>query len=460
MKQASVLLVNPWIADFAAYDLWSKPVGLLYVAKFLQKYGYQIRLLDFMDRQRWNSTGSSKPISGRGKYQKTIIPKPSVLKHVPRRYGLYGATRDQITAALQHCPLVDAILVTSLVIFWYPGVQQTVTLLREIFPQTKIILGGVYATLQPEHARKTIQPDYLVEGYGEKQALMIVDGLVGIQRDYSLIPPTDDSGRLPLELYPQIITAPILTSRGCPMHCDYCATPLLNPHFVQREPADVVSEILYYYHQLGIYQFAFYDDALFINKQRHIIPILESLIKSGISAEFHTPIGLFAREVDAQLATLMRLSGFKTVRVSLESVSSKWQKVSSMKVTNNQFEQALCHLERAGFKRSEIEVYLIMGLPGQTYREVEVAIQYVASQGAITRLASFSPIPNTKTWQWAHTKGYHWDGMDPLLTNNTVYPCAGTDITVTQFYELRNLANLMNQKIRNEIHQEEAAWEV
>jgi len=460
MNQASILLVNPWIADFAAYDLWSKPVGLLYVAKFLQKYGYKIQLLDFMDRLRWNFAGSSKSISGRGKYQKTIIPKPSVLKHVPRRYGLYGATREQIIAALQYCPLPDAIMVTSLVIFWYPGVQQTVALLREIFPQTKIILGGIYATLVPEHARCTIQPDYLIEGYGEKQSLMIIDDLVGIQRDYSLIPAIDDTGRLPLELYSQIITAPILTSRGCPMHCDYCATPLLNPHFIQRDPADVVSEILYYFHQLGIHQFAFYDDALFINKQRHIIPILASLIKSGIAAEFHTPIGLFAREIDVQLATLMRLSGFKTVRVSLESTSLKWQKVSSMKVTNNQFEQALCHLERAGYKRSEIEVYLIMGLPGQTNQEIETAIHYVAGQGAITRLASFSPIPKTKIWQWARTKGYNWNGMDPLLTNNTVYPCAGTDITVTQFYELRNLSNQMNQKIRNEIHQEESAWEV
>jgi hypothetical protein len=460
MKQASVLLVNPWIADFASYDLWSKPVGLLYVAKFLQKYGYKIQLLDFMDRLRWNPVGSSKPISGRGKYQKTIIPKPSILKHVPRRYGLYGATREQITAALKHYPSPDAILVTSLMLFWYPGVKQSVALLREIFPQTKIILGGIYVTLLPEHARKTVQPDYLVEGYGEKQTLMVVDSLVGIQRDYSIIPTIDDTGRLPLELYPQIVTAPVMTSRGCPMYCDYCATPLLNPHFIQREPTDVVSEILFYHHQLGIHQFAFYDDALFINKQRHIIPILESLVKSGITAEFHTPIGLFAREVDAQLATLMKLSGFKTVRISLESISLKWQKASSMKVTNNQFERALCHLERAGYKRSEIEVYLMMGLPGQTYQEVETAIHYVASQGAITRLASYSPIPKTKTWQGAHTKGYNWNGMDPLLTNNTIYPCAGTGITTTQFYELRKLTNQTNQKIRNAIHLGEAAWEV
>jgi radical SAM superfamily enzyme YgiQ (UPF0313 family) len=459
MKRASILLVNPWIADFAAYDLWSKPVGLLYIAKFLQKYGHKIQLLDFMDRLRWNPVGSLTSTSGRGKYQKTIIPKPAVLDHVTRRYGLYGATKEQIISALQNLPPPDVILVTSLVIFWYPGVQQAVAILREIFPKAKIILGGIYATLFPEHARQTIQPDYLIEGYGEKQTLMTVEGLVEIQRDYSQIPPIDDAGQLPLELYSRVITAPILTSRGCPMHCDYCATPLLNPHFTQRESEDVVNEIFYYYHQLGIRQFAFYDDALLINKQRHIIPILEGLIESGIAAEFHTPIGLHAREIDVQLANLMWRSGFKTIRVSLESTSPKWQKASSLKVSNGQFEQALSNLERAGYKRSEIEVYLMMGLPGQTYQEVETAIRYVAGQGAITRLASFSPIPHTRTWQEAYAKGYVGNGMDPLLTNNTVYPCAGTETAVSQFYELRNLANQKNQKIRTVIHQEETTWE-
>ncbi len=27
-----ILLINPWITDFAAYNLWVKPVGLLYIA--------------------------------------------------------------------------------------------------------------------------------------------------------------------------------------------------------------------------------------------------------------------------------------------------------------------------------------------------------------------------------------------------------------------------------------------
>jgi len=34
-----ILLINPWIYDFAAYDEWMKPLGLLYIASFLEKFG-------------------------------------------------------------------------------------------------------------------------------------------------------------------------------------------------------------------------------------------------------------------------------------------------------------------------------------------------------------------------------------------------------------------------------------
>ena len=37
-----IILINPWIHDFSAYDLWLKPLGLLYIAAYLEKYGYQI----------------------------------------------------------------------------------------------------------------------------------------------------------------------------------------------------------------------------------------------------------------------------------------------------------------------------------------------------------------------------------------------------------------------------------
>ena len=39
-----ILLVNPWIHDFAAYDFWAKPLGLLVLAALLRQHGFQVSL--------------------------------------------------------------------------------------------------------------------------------------------------------------------------------------------------------------------------------------------------------------------------------------------------------------------------------------------------------------------------------------------------------------------------------
>ena len=37
-----ILLINPWIHDFAAYDFWAKPMGLLIIAGLLKAHGIAV----------------------------------------------------------------------------------------------------------------------------------------------------------------------------------------------------------------------------------------------------------------------------------------------------------------------------------------------------------------------------------------------------------------------------------
>ena len=445
----NILLVNPWIADFAAYDLWAKPLGLLYIGKFLRSYEYKIELLDLQHRKSWETEPEVGKYThtGRGKYNKTKIPKPKLLKHVPRYYGLYGATPEQVENALpDYNP--DAILVTSQMTYWYPGVKKTVEILRQYFPKKPIILGGIYATLFPEQAWKTIQPDYLITGTGEKQVLKLLDNLFGIQRDHSDIPAFNDQGYLPWDLYENLDSVGIMTSRGCPYSCSFCATKQLHPQFSMRSPQDVIDEIMHIYNRFNVKNFAFYDDALFTNKENHIKPILKEIIDKGPGIKFHTPNGLFASQIDEDLAQLMKKSGFKTVRLSLESSVDKWQKASSDKVSKQEFINAVHRLKKAGYKARDIEVYLIMGLPGQKPEEVKKSLNFVYENGAISRLASFTPIPGTVDWKRAIENGYIDEDIDPVLTNNTLHPCASADFPADQFQELRHYSNQLNNKVR------------
>ncbi|MDD5764798.1 MAG: radical SAM protein [Candidatus Marinimicrobia bacterium] len=452
MKTPRLLLVNPWIADFAAFDLWAKPVGLLSIAKYLMKFGYKIDFIDLTDRLGWEESTDAKSRDGRGHFRKTILPKPEVLSHIPRRYGLYGATREQFDSALDSIEKPDAILLTSHMTYWYPGVKMTADVLRKRFPETPLILGGIYATLLPEHAQKTILPDHLITGYGEKNSLTLLDSLFGISHGELPLPEFDDSGELPWSLYHKLKSVAVLTSRGCPNRCSYCATRLLNPRFSQRKPDDVIFEIVDTYYRYDIRDFAFYDDALFTNRDRHIIPIFKGVIEHGVRARFHTPNGLFAREINPELAELMKAVGFETIRLSLESVAPEIQHASSNKVDNAAFIKTMNVLENAGFRRDRIEVYLIAGLSEQTLEQALDSVRFVADQGAISRLAFFTPIPGTAEWEKARRKGLVSDETDPLLTNNSIFPSYSEPERAEEFKRLVQFTNETNEQTCRQTH--------
>jgi len=129
-----ILLVNPWIEDFAAYDFWLKPIGLLYVASYLKKLGIEIHFIDLMNRhdkslQKYTKVPKDK-FYGTGKFPFVEVKKPDVLAFVPRKYKRYGAPEQYFYDKLKEVGNVDAIFVTSTLTYWYPGYWDTINFLR------------------------------------------------------------------------------------------------------------------------------------------------------------------------------------------------------------------------------------------------------------------------------------------------------------------------------------------
>jgi len=89
-----ILLVNPPIYDFSAYDFWLKPYGLLRVAGALRGkaalylFDYLDRLHPLPDRGKLRSDPW-----GRGEFYSEGVPKPAVFSQIPRRYRRFGLPR-------------------------------------------------------------------------------------------------------------------------------------------------------------------------------------------------------------------------------------------------------------------------------------------------------------------------------------------------------------------------------
>jgi radical SAM superfamily enzyme YgiQ (UPF0313 family) len=444
-KTKHLLLINPWIYDFSAYDLWSKPLGLLYISSFLEQQGFKLTFIDCLN----NNTLKAKKY-GQGKFQRHPVEKPEILKHIPRQYARYGISEDEFKVRIKDTSPPDAILITTMMTYWYLGPKHVVSLLRELFPGVPIILGGVYASLLPEHASKEIKPDYLIEGPGELTVLKLLTDILDLpHNDISIFASPDNFPYPAFHLLDHLRYLVLLTSRGCPYECSFCAQKLISMPFTQRKPANVVEEIKTQYQNYHVRDIAFYDDALFLNKERHIKKILKQIIELRIPVRFHTPNGLFAGQIDADLARLMYQTAFRTIRLSYETINKNRQSEMSNKISNEAMIEAVQHLANAGYQKKNIEAYIIMGLPGQPPEEVLESMIFVNNLGIQIRLASYSPIHGTRDFARSVSEGLIDENIDPLLTNKSIFPLQPSG-NHHIYHKLRLIQNLLNQAVFHE----------
>ena len=438
-----ILLVNPWIHDFAAYDFWAKPLGLLTLGGILRDHGARVSYLDCLDRfHPYSETAPSPPVRcGRGPYLKTIIAKPPGLADIPRNYCRYGISRDWFRRDLEALDPPDLVLVTSLMTYWYPGVRETIDIVKSVFPDLPVVLGGIYATLCPDHARNTCGADRVVSGPGEIAILPLVAELTGWSPTPRFEP--EDLDTLPrpaLDLEHRLAHVPVLTSRGCPFQCAYCASHRLQPRMMRRSPASVVDEIVHWHKRYGVRDFAFYDDALLVDAQGHIIPLLEEIIAAGIDIRFHTPNALHIREITRPLARLMSRAGFHTIRLGLETTAFERRQTMDRKVTEAEFNRTVGHLKAAGFSAGQVGAYLLAGLPGQDVTGVEASIAVVKQAGVTPVIAHYTPIPHTPMWNAAVAASRYDLASDPIFTNNAIFPCQSESFSWDVLARLKNLA--------------------
>ncbi|MCE7942935.1 MAG: hypothetical protein DYG95_15245 [Chlorobi bacterium CHB1] len=408
-----ILLVNPWVTDFAAYDFWMKPLGLLYLAATLRQTGYAVRLVDCMDRShpdllRWQ--GFAQPQNRRwstGKFVRQPLAKPKLYANIPRKWARYGLPLELFQRLCLEGPQPNVILITSGMTYWYPGLQETIAALRKLFPNIPIVLGGIYATLCSEHARQTSGADVIVSGEAELLIASLVEKLGRRQRitgngesaqiiSGEAIKNLDDLPWPAFDLYTNLPYATLMTSRGCPLKCTFCASRLVSGNYRWRSVTNIM------------------------------------------------PNGLQVKFIDAAAAQLMQRARFKTIRLAYESGNPERQRDMSKKVSNETFARGVQNLQAAGFGPQELDAYVMMALPGQAIDEVLCSMAYVHTLGVGIRLAAFSPIPGTVDFERAVARGEIAADADPLLTNNSILPSRLAGESYATYDRIARLAKMLN----------------
>ncbi|OAA31803.1 radical SAM protein [Kosmotoga arenicorallina S304] len=446
-----ILLINPWIEDVAAYDFWLKPLGLLYISSILKEGGIETALIDLLDRhdkelESFTGKKSEDKYYGTGNFHSEVIEKPDCLKNIPRKFKRYGFPEILFRKKLQKYRGFDAVFVTSMMTYWHYGVRDTIQVIKEELPDKPVVLGGVYASILPGHALSHSGADFISPGTGilpVSNALKFL-GIEASLKENFLQELDPDYSHYDLLSY-----AVLITSTGCPYHCNYCMSWKLWDAFSRRSPEKTAGTIENLYLNKGVKDIVFFDDAILIGPGfRELLKILDS---KELKLRYHLPNGVHARLVDVETAKLMKKVNFKTIKLGYETSNAVLQEKTGGKVFDMDLVKAVSNLKLAGFSGSEISAYIIANLPGQSVEDVERAIDKCDELGIIPVINEFTPIPGTPQWRELVETGKLPENIDPLMLDNSLLPYWWTEgITATSLRMLKEKAWKVRERIEDE----------
>lgn len=401
-----ILLVNPPIYDFSAYDFWLKPYGMLRVAGWLRNR-FEIRLFDFLDRSHPDLSPTRSPKQdewGRGRIFSQVVDKPAVFSDIPRYYKRYGLPAEAFAAFLRQEGPFDYALIQTSMTYWYPGVVEVLETLRRDAPGTRTVLGGIYATLCPRHAA-TLGADLVVRG-------------LDLSPLWEFLEVEPEVQEIPFwEGYDSLSAAVLKLADGCPFRCTYCSVPQVYPRFASRRLDQSLRELEELVRR-RVPNVVFYDDALLFRTPEILSPFLREVLRHRWQVHFHTPNALNARFLDAELAREMVCAGFQHFYLGFESSAYQWQRRTGGKVYSEELARAVTHLKQAGASPERITAYLILGHPQGESQQVEASLRFAHELGIRVMLSEFSPIPGTPDGEscrrWA-------DLEEPLNHNKTAF---------------------------------------
>lgn len=269
----------------------------------------------------------------------------------------------------------------------------------------KCVIGGVHPTFLPYKTLMDSNADYIVCGEGEIALLKLVknnfinNNIPGVYSKDNLFNehqtisraeivenlddlPFPDWGQLNPNLYPRaphgaiIKDFPvgiIMTTRGCPYECAFCASPkFYNKRIRFRTPENVIQEIKYLINNFGIKEIHFEDDNLTI-KREHVADICNLIIKNKIKIHWACPNGIRADKVDEELIELMAKAGCYYFAYGIESANPQILQNIKKRETIETIKSAIAMANKKGIS---CQGFFIFGLPGETEDTIKESIKF------------------------------------------------------------------------------------
>lgn len=213
------------------------------------------------------------------------------------------------------------------------------------------------------------------------------------------------------EGYLQQPSADIMTSRGCPNQCIFCAIHNVWKHTWRPHSAErVLEEIDELVTKYKVKRINIHDDNFNIAKER-IIKICQGIVKNKYKVTFSAP-GTYAPSLDEEVLKWLAKAGFKNIRLSIESGNQEvLDKIIRKRIDLSKIPDIVKTAQRLGMV---VEGAFIFGLPGETIQTMRDSVNFAKKTGFdYIKKFIYQPFPNTKAYEICKEKGYIIKSYDP-----------------------------------------------
>jgi radical SAM superfamily enzyme YgiQ (UPF0313 family) len=389
---AKVLLLSPPYVDL--YGKLGKaagryfPLGLAYIAAYLRRYGqHEVRMYE------------------------------------PEAQGL--SYEDIATLIRRERPDVVGLTTAT------PNFPRALVLagLAKKNSEALVVMGGVHASAVPEFIVTNYRHlvDVVVVGEGEETMLELVNsytnkaelrkirGIAYLQDDKAVRTPPrpyiEDLDRIPFparDLVPQDLFVPnahnarfrrcsaMLTSRGCPYNCSFCAARIVSGQRYRMHSADyVLEEMRMLKKTYGARQLLITDDTFTLNHAR-LKEICQRMIAERLDLQWFCFSQVTA--VNQEVLALIKRAGCYNIGFGVESAAPEILKRMGKNIKPEQAVAAVHLANSAGLKT---QAFYVFGTPGETRAQMEQTVRF--SEEVDATMAFFNmlvPYPGTRDFDF------------------------------------------------------------
>lgn len=348
------------------------PVGLSYVASAADAAGHEVRLLDL---------AFARDLAGE--------LAQAIADFAPEVVGLSVRNIDNLIQQRFDSPLTE--------------LRAQVAVIRQAArtptgQPVPLVLGGPAISILAEKSLSLLGADYAVVGEGEAAFPALLKAIAGASLPTKIpglcywqdgVPVRNPSSLLPRFAASRMQrwiawdryerdggTWPIQTKRGCPLHCVYCAYPLVEGRrFRQREAGEVVDEIAQVLRDVRPRTFEFVDST-FNLPAGHAIVICEEILRRKVKAQF-TAMGVNPLDVPPELFPLMKRAGFNSMMITAEAGCEAMLDNLGKGFTMGHVNACRERVQAAGIKSMW---FFMLGAPGETMETCEETIRFAETR--------------------------------------------------------------------------------